>query len=402
MKQSKKLLSVLLALLLTVLTVSCLGACFTASAVSTIQFGSYPQTKVNETSALKTAANAAKWKSYRYYSGTGDAVDGKMQPGDWMQFADFFVDGVKYRAVKFTKYRPYCTGLAARSDSTVDTDQSKNGYKINIVYYFRYEPLVWRVLKENTKMVMCDSIIDAQAYQNVVYQAANGNFYQGINSSVYSNNYEKSSIRTWLNTDFYNTAFTEAQKARIKAVTVSNTALNTTYSAKETVDWLFLMNWNSVNAESYGFDSDKARAATGTNYAKCQGLWVDTGNAGASSWTLRTAANNSRFVCVVSSAGTRHYEGDSYSCFLGIRPACMLTDLTSDNTVSNYLYSAGTTYTPPAQPETQPQTETQTQPEGGTQPTGKVCKYCGEVHEGFFQKIVGFFHSILALLGLHK
>lgn len=36
------------------------------------------------------------------------------------------------------------------------------------------------------------------------------------------------------------------------------------------------------------------------------------------------------------------------------------------------------------------------------QPSGKVCKYCGEVHEGFFGKIIGFFHSILALFGLKK
>ena len=39
---------------------------------------------------------------------------------------------------------------------------------------------------------------------------------------------------------------------------------------------------------------------------------------------------------------------------------------------------------------------------GGSQSQGTVCKYCGEVHEGFFQKIIGFFHSILALFGLKK
>ena len=33
---------------------------------------------------------------------------------------------------------------------------------------------------------------------------------------------------------------------------------------------------------------------------------------------------------------------------------------------------------------------------------GDHCKYCGEVHEGFFDKIIGFFHSILALFGLKK
>ena len=36
------------------------------------------------------------------------------------------------------------------------------------------------------------------------------------------------------------------------------------------------------------------------------------------------------------------------------------------------------------------------------QPSGKVCKFCGQVHTGFFQKIIGFFHSILALFGLKK
>lgn len=30
------------------------------------------------------------------------------------------------------------------------------------------------------------------------------------------------------------------------------------------------------------------------------------------------------------------------------------------------------------------------------------CKYCGKEHTGFFGMIIGFFHSILALFGLHK
>lgn len=46
--------------------------------------------------------------------------------------------------------------------------------------------------------------------------------------------------------------------------------------------------------------------------------------------------------------------------------------------------------------------KTQLTDESDSEPSGKVCKYCGEVHEGFFQKIVGFFHSILALFGFHK
>ena len=40
--------------------------------------------------------------------------------------------------------------------------------------------------------------------------------------------------------------------------------------------------------------------------------------------------------------------------------------------------------------------------DSNTQPSGNACKYCGEEHTGFFGKLIGFFHSILALFGLHK
>ena len=36
------------------------------------------------------------------------------------------------------------------------------------------------------------------------------------------------------------------------------------------------------------------------------------------------------------------------------------------------------------------------------QESDNACKYCGKEHTGFFGSIIGFFHSILALLGLHK
>ena len=31
-----------------------------------------------------------------------------------------------------------------------------------------------------------------------------------------------------------------------------------------------------------------------------------------------------------------------------------------------------------------------------SQPNPNMCHWCGKVHEGFFQKIIGFFHNILA------
>ena len=43
-----------------------------------------------------------------------------------------------------------------------------------------------------------------------------------------------------------------------------------------------------------------------------------------------------------------------------------------------------------------------TQLDEDVQTNANVCKYCGKVHNGFFQKIVGFFHRILAFFGLKK
>ena len=147
MKKSivKKTLSLLLSLLMALSVFGCLT--FTAAAASvgdTIQFGSYPQLHVADASLI-AALNAAEktWASYEYYSGTGNAYDGQMQPGDWMRFADFFYNGEKYRAVTFDEYRPQRPGSSRNAG---ETQQDENGYYTGNVYYFKYEPLTWKVL----------------------------------------------------------------------------------------------------------------------------------------------------------------------------------------------------------------------------------------------------------------
>ena len=72
-----------------------------------IQFGTYPQSRVTDETLIAQLNAAPKtWKSYNYYSGTGDWNDGQMAPSDYMRFADFFVGSAKYRAVTFSEYRP--------------------------------------------------------------------------------------------------------------------------------------------------------------------------------------------------------------------------------------------------------------------------------------------------------
>ncbi len=342
MKTSKRVLSVLLAVLLA-------AGCFALAATpvsalnvgDTIQFGSYPQTKVNETTALKNAADAATWESYNYYIGTG-SFDGEMEQDTYMKYADFYSNGVKYRAVKFTQYRARRTSDTSSSDNSWQDD---NRYSLNKVYYFKYEPLTWRVLDPSSGLILCEKIIDAQAYQNVVWENGNGS-YNNINSTTYANNYSSSSIRKWLNGNnsknaFYYTAFNDAQKAKIKSTTINNAAYSSSYSqynSASTSDKIFLLSYSEVRNSSYGFSSDSSRKAYGTDYARCQGLYASTTD-GAVFWHLRTAGSESYLSCQIASTGAVY--ADQYGSYSftgrsvdytesGIRPACKLTDLTSD------------------------------------------------------------------------
>lgn len=78
-----------------------------------------------------------------------------MKQGDWMKYADITLDGEKYRAVRFTAYRPDFIGDLASTTNGSYSMQDDNGYKLNTVYYFKYEPLKWRVL--DPKRVLCSA-----------------------------------------------------------------------------------------------------------------------------------------------------------------------------------------------------------------------------------------------------
>ena len=323
----KRTLCILLSLVLTL--TGLVGLCVPASAVNVgdiITFGNYPQTQVSETTALKNAANATTWNSYGYYIGTGN-IDGNMTASDYMKYADFVSDDVKYRAVKFSKYRPYDTYKTSSADNS---NQDDKGYFPNTTYYFRYEPLSWRVLDPSTGLILCEKIIDSQAYQNIVRQISNGNVYIGT-TSTFANNYEHSTIRTWLNNDFFNTAFNSAQRADIKNSTINNDAYsvsNAQYNSAPTTDKIYLLSYSEAQSSSYGLSSDSARRANYTDYAKCQGL--DAFNSGFSYWTLRSAGNVPEASCSVYSTGVFDTYNHVYSTSCGIRPACILSKLAAE------------------------------------------------------------------------
>ena len=305
-----------------------------------ITFGSYPQSEVTKESDSATYAKleaaTKNWISYGYYSGEGSYAEtgyGTMKPGDWMKYADITLGDEKYRAVRFTQYRPDYTNCSSSSDNSY---QDYNGYTINNIYYFKYEPLKWRVLDPKEGLVLSESIIDSQAYSNTVYE--NGTdaygetaYWNNASYTKYANDYATSSIRKWLNEDFCNTAFTSAQKQNILPTTLDNSAYSTDYSKYDSVsttDNVFLLSYREAKNTSYGFTGSETRQAVGTDYAKTQGLEVSSNK--YSIWRLRSAGYLSICACRVN------YDGDvdDYSgvCSTpnGVRPALRLSSLASD------------------------------------------------------------------------
>lgn len=224
-----------------------------------IYFGAYPQTKVTEddittelnnmAGTLPTADNSANWTSYGYY------IRGSVS--NFMWYIDKEYHGEKYRGVYFTSYRP--------SDPQYDghSYQSNNDYNISTVYWFKYEPIKWRILTESDgkALILADVAIDCQQYD-----------YTG-GESYGINNYANSTIRAWLNNTFYNTAFNSLQKELIQLTEIDNSASSTgvsnnKYTCENTNDNIFLLSYKEVTTY---LTNDSERLMICTDYACSQG-----------------------------------------------------------------------------------------------------------------------------------
>ena len=275
-----------------------------------ITFGSYPQTKVTDETllatlnsqigALPTSHNSQSWTSYGYYVGGEEK--------NFMWYIDITVGNDKYRGVYFTSYR------SVSAYNGYESRQHANGYIKNEVYWFKYEPISWTILSENTDkktvFILCDMIIDSQAYQNEYEYDSDlrecVNTSENVPEGTYANNYEYSTIRKWLNETFYNTAFDALQKAMIVTTTVDNSTASTLdstnkYTCNDTKDNIFLLSYKEVDNESYGFVKTAGSIPislsqkTPTDYAKSQD--------GDTLWRLRFTDENGSFSCCISDIG---------------------------------------------------------------------------------------------------
>ena len=171
--------------------------------------------------------------------------------------------------------------------------------KYGTVYYFKVEPIRWRILtEENGKaFLLCDSIIANHCY----YESDENRTIDG--KTVYAGNYEYSSIRKWLNEEFYKNAFSALQQALIQTTTVG-TDIN---------DQVFLLSLGEVRNSAYGFSSDvslndAARRMRTSDYARATGAYTYYGNGWwwlrGSAWAVSMDGRANGFVSTVKITST--------------------------------------------------------------------------------------------------
>lgn len=223
-------------------------------------------------------------------------------------------NGTKYLGVQMNDYR--ASGIDALGDKITD-----NGYyKLN-VYWFKYEPIKWRILttSENSAYIMSDIALDFFSMQpNRKSEIrddllASYNNSTGVPDGIYANNWEYSFIRSWLNETFYNEVFNDLQKEIIQTTHLDNSARSCNPNeypkyygywenagknkyadqCKDTDDKIFLLSLRDVTTTAYGFNKDvlaedPARNLQASDFAKFHGVSMGNTQKDYVTWYTRS------------------------------------------------------------------------------------------------------------------
>lgn len=216
---------------------------------NTVTYGLYPQKNVND-STLVSALNALTTK----------------ESNGWYLYNNEY-----YAKLSATPY-----------SANSFTSKFDNGTTIvkKTTYWFKCEPIVWNVLSNsNGKCYVLSSVLlDVHCY----YDSQSSRTIDG--KTVYANNYKYSDIRTWLNSDFFDSAFALGN-SHIQTTTVNNGAKTTnstsnSYACANTEDNVFLPSYQNYINDSYGFStstsSTNTRYCRTTDWARARGAWYET------------------------------------------------------------------------------------------------------------------------------
>ncbi len=324
----KKIMSIFLVLFLIFLNAFSISS--SAETGGSFYLGTYPQSEVTDTALLSVFENLTlSWQSYGYYE--GDEVEGSHTQSDYMKYADFEYENEKYRAVTFAKYRD-CFDTDV--DEIAYSYQDDNGYEPNTVYYFRFEPIKWNVLDSKSGLALADLVLDSQPFSKTSYNDGYSVYYKDAELKYYANNYAESTVRQWLNSDFYNTVFTEEEKGKIAITTCENAvsdAANAKFNSATTYDKVFLLSQSQVEDSSLGLTENVDRMALATDYAKVQGAFsTNSKYPGYAYWWTRTPGTYSLGAVRISFLGKVMNSTIVTYTSTGVRPAITFSDGTQE------------------------------------------------------------------------
>lgn len=148
------------------------------------------------------------------------------------------------------------------------------------------EPIEWLVLENNGESILVISkyALDGQPYSNV---------YDTYAYKPYPITWEYCSLRAWLNSTFYTTAFSEGERARIQPTLLSNKVNKSNYETRnvdggnDTLDNVFILSYDEIikyfprkdvhlTNEGRPYNYDKLLQLVATPYAVAQGVDVWT------------------------------------------------------------------------------------------------------------------------------
>lgn len=286
-----------------------------------VLFGEYPQTQVTDENTL-SRLNSVKYAMKKV--------------NDYFSFDDVTLGGKRYRAVRYSAYRPEKVTETASADTT-DVMTYTNGYRTDTLYWFAFEPLEWRVLDPECGLILCEKVIDSMPVNEKVYEK-DGVLYADSGFSTYANDYASCSLRAFLNGDFINTVFTGKDKKLLYDTVLDNRACKKSgrrYDGKSTEDKVFLLSYNESVNKSYGFSrsprANYTRYAWPTDYAKAMGVYVTVTPRkvcnGCAPWRLRSPGNDSGTAGCVSRDGLSFDYNEVTLTDRGVRPAaCVKLD----------------------------------------------------------------------------
>ena len=222
-------------------------------------YGRYPQTVLEDTDAITELNKISSPGTDGYYTYNGEEY------------------------AKVTA-RPYYYSPCYRSGTIV---------KSGTAYYFKVEPIKWRVLSydaDGNAVVISDQCLDTSYY----YNGESTRTPDGV--TINPNNYEYSEIRAFLNgydgskynvtnytnAGFIDKAFTATEQAKILTTTVDNSAASTrlttnSYACEDTADKMFVLSVKECFTTAL-FPTNNSRKAECSDYPRAKYIGMNRSN----------------------------------------------------------------------------------------------------------------------------